>query len=218
MSLHAASHKRVAWAWLDKLLGKAPARPGEPPAPAREMTPRERQRLLEDAYGDVKRDLISAIGSEVPNLMRAEIQIARKHGIDPEFLNWFVLNSKHWPSLPTKTRRALQAVRSIHMWYGAVPDDWKSMRVPDIEQGRDRDRAIREVGDWFVKNFVEKVERKYINAIWKKSRELVNAFAGRGKRPDSRASLLLMRDFEKRLVGDRFQLKPAVQKVVDLFD
>jgi hypothetical protein len=211
-----ASSSRVAWAWLDKLLGQAPA--GVAVAPAAKMTPQERNRLLEGAYDDVKNALIKAIGNEIVPLSHAEAAAAEGHGIDPLFLNWFILNSKHWPSMPTKTRQALQAVRSVHMWFGAMPDHWKNMRVPEIVEGQDRDAALREVGDWFVKNAVPRIERQYVNAIWKKSRELIGAFSGRAGRPDPKASLLLMRDVEKRLVGDRFQLKPAVQKVVDLFD
>jgi hypothetical protein len=219
MSLVLTSTNRIAWAWLDKMLGQPPSQvdPGHE-VPAQAMTPQERQQLLEQAYEDVKGSLIKAIGNEIVPLSHAESAISTKHGIDPLFMSWFLLNSKHWPSMSTKTRRALQAVRSIHMWFGAMPDHWKSMRVPEMEEGRDRDDALREVGDWFVKNAVPRIERLYVNAIWKKSRELVGAFAGRSGRPDSRASLLLMQDFEKRLVGDRFQLKPAVQKVVDLFD
>lgn len=218
MTSLSTSHKRVAWAWLDKMLGKPTRTAPTQAPPAVEMTPQERQRILERAYEDIKKTLITAIGKEVPGFVRAQIQIAQRRNIDPEFLNWFILNTRNWPSMPAKTRQSLQAVKSIHLWYGAVPDDWKSMRVPEMEQARDRDMALREVGDYFLKNVVKRIERAYVNAVWKKSRELMNVFAGRGARPDSHAALLLMQDFEKRLVGDRFQLKPAVQKVVDLFD
>jgi hypothetical protein len=61
-----------------------------------------------------------------------------------------------------------------------------------------------------------RIEKKFANALWRKSRELVDAFRGPGAAPDANASLLLMRDFEQRLVADLFQSKPAVQQVVDL--
>lgn len=214
MTSATASINRVAWAWLDRLIGKSPQEDASAPA----MPPQERKRLLENAYEDLKGALTKAIGAEILPLSHAEVAIAQRHGIDPLFLSWFILNTKHWPSMSTRTRRALQAVRSIHMWFGAMPDHWKNMRVPEIDEAADRDNALREVGDWFVKTAMPRIERQYINAVWKKARELAGAFGGRGSRPDPKASLLLMQDFEKRLVGDRFQLKPAVQKVVDLFE
>lgn len=212
-------HQRVAWAWLDKLVGQQPARPPTAPEPpALKMTPRERERLLEETYESIKKELIATIKMEIPKVERAEAQIAGRHGIDPVFLDWFLINGKHWPSLSSKQRAALYALQSTFMWFGALPDDWRDMKVPELDQTRDRDQALRELADWFVKNTVATVARKYVNLIWKHSRALMKAFRGPGAPSDPKASLLLMRDFKRRLLADRFQLQPSVQQIVDLFD
>lgn len=212
------SHKKVAWAWLDKLLSRRPSPRETEPVPAKEMTPRQRVQILEGAFEEIKATLMAAIRAEIPSIVRQQDAIARRHGIDPRFLNWYLVNGKHWPSVPPKTRRGLRALQSLAMWFGMFTGPWRSMVVPDIDQASDRDAALKELGEWFVKTAIPKIERKYVQAVWKKSRELVDLFKGRGHGRDPKASVLLMRDFEKRLVGDRFQEKPAVQAVVDLLD
>lgn len=209
-----ASHKKVAWAWLDKLLGKGR---GREDAPATKLPPRERERALERAYGQMRDQLINDIRLEIPDIRRAQKQIARRHGIDPVYLDWFLIQGQHWPPMPQRTRDALRAMQKIFMFFGAVPDSWRDMTVPEMEEVRKRDAAFREFGDWFVKNTVRKLERKYIQMVHAKSRDLLRLFRGRSGPRDPVASILLMRDFEKRLVGDRFTLRPAVLGVVDLF-
>jgi hypothetical protein len=221
MSLHIASPSRVARSWLlTKLFGpekgQESARQNEPKA--KEMSEGQRERVLDRVYEDIKQDLIRSIKSEIPSLDAAERRIAKRHGIDQVFLNWFVVNSKHWPPMPTKTKKALRALQDVRLWFGAIPDSWSNMRVPEMESSRSRDAAIKEMADWFVKTFVAKVERKFASTLWKKSREVLDLFRGRGKGSSSKASLLLLRDFERRLGRDRFQLKPAVRRVVELFD
>ena len=219
-------HQRVAWAWLDKLIGQQPGRPPPPPVspststelPALKMTPREREHLLEQTYENIKKELISTIKMEIPKVERAEAQIASRHGIDPVFLDWFVMNPRNWPSMSSKQRSSLNALQNTFIWFAALPDDWRDMVVPDLDQIRDRDQALRELADWFVKNTVATVARKYVNLIWKHSRALMKAFRGPGAPSDPKASLLLMRDFKRRLLADRFQLQPSVQQIVDLFD
>jgi hypothetical protein len=210
------SHKKVAWAWLDRLLGKRPG-PREEPPPAAAMSPRERERVLERAYEQMKDELTGWIRAEIPALRRQQAQIAGRHGLDVTYFDWFLMNGQSWPSLPTAARRGLRAMQKIFMFFGAVPNHWNDMIIPDMDELRQRDAALREFGDWFVKTVVRKIERKYIQMVHRKAQELVNLFRGRGGGRDPAASILLMRDFEKRLVGDRFTLRPAVVGVVDLF-
>ncbi len=209
-----ASHKKVAWAWLDKLVGRGR---GRQESPATKLPPRERERELERAYEQMRDQLINEIRSEIPEIRRAETQIARRHHIDPVYLDWFLIQGQHWPSMPQRTRDALRAMQKIFMWFGSVPDSWQDMTVPEMEEVRQRDAAFREFGDWFVKTVIRKLERQYIQMVRTKSRDLLRSFRGRSVPNDPVAALLLMQDFEKRLVGDRFTLRPAVIGVVDLF-
>ena len=120
--------------------------------------------------------------------------------------------------MPAKTRKALKTMQSSRLWFGEVPSSWQRMNVPHREEARSRDAALKELGEWFLKNFVTKVERKFTNAIWTKSRDLLDVFQGRGKGSKAQASILLLRDFKNRLGEDRFNLKPAVRRMVELFD
>lgn len=209
-----AAEKKIAWAWLDKTMGRQPQPQGDRSVPT--MTPKQRSALLERAYESLKEELTEGIVAEIPGLLRAEHAIAVEHGLDPLFLNWFLVNGKHWPSMPPAQRNGLRAVQSILIWFSAVPDHWNNMQIPDISEGGQRDAALEELANYFVKTSMPRIEKKFANALWRQSREILDAFRGPGAAPDSKASLLLMRDFEKRLVADVFQNKPAVQQVVDL--
>jgi len=210
------SHKKVAWAWLDKLLGKKTT-PREPAPAAAAMSPRERERVLERAYEEMKDELVRWIGAEIPAMRRQQAQIAHRHRLDPTFFDWFLIQGKNWPAMPQHTRDALRAIQKIFMFYAAVPDDWNDMLMPEMPQLRHRDAAMREFGDWFVKTVVRKIERQYVQMVHRKAQELVRVFRGRSGPRDPVAALLLMRDFEKRLVADRFGKHAAVMGVVDLF-
>lgn len=222
MTLRTASHKRVARSWLlDKLFGKKEREnkeTGVKQIPAKTLTPREQEKTLEDAYKQVRRGLETAIQAEIGGMNSAERRIANKYGIDPTFLNWYLVNGKRWPSMPRRTKDALRAMQSIRVWFGAVPSGWRGMRNPGPDQAKNRDDALKELGQWFLKTTLPRIERKYANLIWKKSREMENIFRGPGAKKDAKISLLLMQDFERRLSGDRFQKKPAVRRVVELFD
>jgi hypothetical protein len=135
-----AIEKKIAWAWLDKAIGR---KPSQGDATAQGMTPKQRSVLLERAYEKLKEELTDAIVAEIPGLMRAEQTIAAEYGIDPLFLNWFLVNGKHWPSLQPLQRKGLRAVQSILMWFSAVPDHWNNMQIPDISEGDRRDGALR---------------------------------------------------------------------------
>jgi len=210
------SHEKVAWAWLDKMLGKTPA-PHQQPIPAAAMTPRERELELENTYRSIKDQLIRWIRQEIPAIRRQQTQIARRYGLDPVYFDWFLINGQNWPSLSQTTRRALRSMQKIFMFYGEIPNHWNDMVIPDMDELRQRDAAMRDFGDWFVKTVVRKIERKYVQLIHTKAQDLVRTFKGPGGGRDPAASILLMRDFEKRLVGDRFTLRPAIVSVVDLF-
>lgn len=199
---------RVAWAWLDKMIGRAPTQTSP-------VAPKDRGALLEHAYEQLRDGLIASIRLEIPALVRAEESIATKYGLDPTFLDWFVVNGKHWPSMAPKHRLALRTVQSIFIWFAAVPSHWSHMVVPEVMQGDDRDAATVELADWFLKNALARIERRFITAVWKKSRELLSAL-NIDNASEQKASSLLLVDFTNRLAADAFQLKPAVQQIVDL--
>lgn len=224
MTTLTADHEKVAWAWLDNLVQRAqrsrrgpePAVPAEMP-PAVRMTPRARESAIKDAYEATLKVLQGAIRAEIGPTQRGEQQFARKAGLDPLYFNWFLINGKHWPPMSKDANKALRAIQNMYLWHGAVPNHWNDIIVPDLDQSRSRDRALVDFGNWFLRTIVPKVERKYVREIWKQSQDLVKQFRGAGASRDPKAAKMLMRDFEKRLVADRFQSKPAVQEMVDLF-
>lgn len=216
------SSHRVARSWLlKKLLGpEKPRTPshGSQSRKAPVLTPRQRKQALEGSYKVLKSDLKRAIKSEFASLNAAEKRVAKRHGIDPLFLNWYVVaGRRNWPTMSTRVRDSLRAMQSARMWFAEVPSSWQRMTVPSMDEARSRDAALVELGEWFLKNFVAKVERKFTNAVWAQSRHILDALKAPEKGLRQEASVFLLRDFKKRLGEDRFQEKPAVRRVLALF-
>lgn len=227
----APSHKRVAWAWLDSLVDRAqrvmrqeqrqPSGPKTVPAdlpPAMHMTERAREGLVTDAYEALKKELIRSVRDEIPTIRRKQAELARRYHLDLTYFDWFLMAGRHWPSMPPKSARGLRAIQAIFTWFGDMPDTWQHMVIPELDQTRHRDQAMRAFGDWFVKSLVPKIERDYARSVMKKSDELVKTFKGRNAPRDPKAALLLMRNFEKRLLADRYPERAAIQGVVNLFE
>lgn len=201
--------QRVAWAWLDKALGRSPVSLSPQVVPT---TPRGRALVLEKTYEGLLAILTQAIAAEISGLRNAERSIAQQRGIDPVFLNWLLINGKHWPSMPEKMRRSLRTVQSIFLWHGAMPSHWNDMNIPDIEEDDDRDVALQDLAIYFAQVALPRIERKFAKAIWEASRTLHKEMFGES---ESHLSLLLANDFKRRLIADRFEKKPAVQQVAD---
>lgn len=225
------SHRRVAWAWLDSLVDRTqrvlrreerqPSGPKTAPAdlpPAVKMTERAREELVSDAYKELQRELIKSVKDEIPTIRRKQAELARRYHLDLTYFDWFLMAGRHWPPMPPKSARGLRAIQAIFTWFGDMPSSWEHMVIPDLQQTRDRDQAMRALGDWFVKSLIPKIERDYARSVMKKSDELVKTFKGRSAPRDPKAALLLMRNFEKRLLADRYPERAAIQGVVNLFE
>ena len=76
--------------------------------------------------------------------------------------------------MPERLKKGLRALETARLVFAEVPSSWTRMRVPEMDEARQRDAALKELGEWFIKNFVVKVERKFMKAIWTKSRELLD--------------------------------------------
>ena len=208
---------RVARRWMQQLFTKK-----EPPLPQHHI-PTGQHSLLEDlwieknVYEKVLRSkLIDIVKMEIPNVQRAETQVAQRAGIDPLFLNWFLVQGDNWPNMPKRTEEALRAIRSIYFWYGRMPSSYDRMVVPDMDQARDRDAALKALGDYFLRSVMPTIERKFTQVVFQESRKLKD-WARERDIPWNKVPVALLRDFKQRVDGDRFQLKPAIQKVVRLF-
>ena len=194
LSTFSPNHEKVAWAWLDNLVDKAQGARNRPstktaPAdlpPAVHMTPRSREKSIQDAYDATLKVLIAAIKSEIGGTQRAEAQFARRAGIDPLYLNWFLVNGKHWPPMSKDANRALRAIQNLYLWFGALPSHWNNMQIPEMGQSAVRDRELQNFGKWFLQAVIPKIERKYVREIYKQSQDLVKQFRGQGAPRDPR--------------------------------
>ena len=208
------THERVARRWLFKK--KAPpvqqhrVPPGADPF-------HEDLWIEENVYRKVlRKKLVEIVRKEIPAIHRAETQAAVKAGIDTLFFNWFLFQGENWPSMSRDQERALFAIRSIYNWYGVLPDSYRNMTVPEISKAGDRDAALKALASWFLRTTMPKIERAFMQAIMQEARKL-KEWAKERDIPYNKMPVLLLRYFQRQVDADRFQLKPAIQKVVHLF-
>lgn len=172
--------------------------------------------LVERAYQRIRNVLVAAIERSIPALVAAERKAAEANGIDPLYLNWFIVNGRRWPPLTQRQRDVLRAVQSIYLWFGAVPPSWEERSEPDLAEYPLRDAALRE----FVKIVEEKLlpalNRILTKLVWAESRKILVALKKEGMPEPRNCSLVLLAHVKRHLAADRFQQHPPTQQVLDL--
>jgi hypothetical protein len=171
--------------------------------------------FLDKVYVTLRNKLIKIIESEINGIRHAEVNAANRARIDPMFFDWFLIQGEHWPSMPKRTQEALYAIRDIYFWYGKLPNNYKGMEIPELSQGHDRDNALKALGGFFLQRTMKDIERKFQQALMAEARKLKD-FAKDRNIPYNKMPIVLLRDFQKRMLPDRFSQKPAVQRVVFL--
>jgi hypothetical protein len=181
------------------------------PLPA-SLSREERFEVLTEEYKFLKYAFWRDQAVEIPHLRQAEEHIAHKHGVDPLFLNWYVVCGSDWPPLETRTRQALRTIQDIYFWHAALPPDWEGMETPsDLERAH---AALVELGEFFLESTLKTLCYKWQRALKARSERLVLLYARPGEKTN--AALELWLDFRGRLISDRFQGRSALIQTVYL--
>lgn len=170
--------------------------------------------LIEPAYQRIRNSLVAAIERSIPALVAAERKAAEANGIDPLYLDWFIVNGRRWPPLTQRQKDILRAVQSIYLWFGAVPPSWEERNEPGLPTLRDE--ALRDFAKIVENRLLPTLNRILTKLIWMESRKILAALKSNGMPEPRDCSLLLLAHVKRYLAADRFQEHLPTQQVLDL--
>lgn len=211
------SHTKVAWAFLDKLLGRTPPPPDTDP---RTLSMDERNEILDRVVVNMGNSMNKAMEVASSSFAKQVIKMSRAQGVDPRAVfHRLVMPRKKWPMLPPKTHRWLDTMASIISVFGDVPSVGRFVSPPELEPSI---RIVLEnLGNWaatYMKDFLEKA---YLEVLQKEARQLIPVYSYPDEPVPSlpKVTLALMHEFEWRLDHARLPIGGAnlMERVFRLF-
>jgi hypothetical protein len=192
------SHTKVAWAFLDKLLGRKPP----PPVPDSDpgLSNKERSALLYNAVVHLAKQVNLAMSIASTAFVKQVIKISRKNGVDPRAIfHRMVLPQNRWPRLTPKARSWLSVMGSLAVTEGDAPRVGQFKPMPELEPMIAL--TMEEIGLWASKHMKSFLEQAYIENLQKEARSLIPVYTYPGEpRPTlPKVSLALMHEFEWRI-------------------
>ena len=192
------SHTKVAWAFLDKLLGRTPPKPDRDPST---MTMADRNQWLTDSTTDMAKVMDKALAKFAKEFTQQVHRVAPGYGLDPRALFHRMMQQRQkWPRMPHDQRRWLDIAASIAAAYGNVP--LMPGRVefsPEVNSLMGT--AFSELGRWVKTNMKPDLEQTYLKVLQNEARQLVPVYTYPGEPVPTlpKVTLALMHEFEWRL-------------------
>lgn len=212
------SHTKVAWAFLDKLLGRTPPKPDLDPLT---MTMAERNRVLTDSTQQMAVVMDKELASFAKEFAEQVKKVAAGYNLDPRAVFWILMKPRQrWPRMPPLQRRWLDVGASAAAAYGEVPPmPGRVQYSPQVESLVGS--AFLELARWSQMNMKKDLERAYIRVLQREARELLPVYTY----PDQpiptlpKVTLALMHEFEWRLEHAKLMVGSAqlMERIFRLF-
>lgn len=200
-----ASHKKVAWAFLDKLLGR------DAPTPAESnLTPKQRMAMLDNANMRLGKSFKLALEIASKAFVKQVVKVSQKNGVHSRAIfHRLVMTQNKWPRMPTVKRRWLSLMAQSALTFGEIPSvpRWKS--PPELEPMIEK--TMEELGAWSQKTMKFFLEKAYVENLQKEARPLIPAYTYKGDPTPTlpKVTLALMHEFEWRLEHSRLPAEGA---------
>ena len=200
-----ASHKKVAWAFLDKLLGR------DAPLPAESnLNPKQRRAMLDNANIRLGKSFRLALEIASKAFVKQVVKVSQKNGIHSRAIfHRLMMPQNRWPRMPHDKRRWLSLMASSAAQFGEVPGvpSWKS--PPELEPMVEK--TMEELATWSQKTMKFFLEKAYVENLQKEARPLIPAYTySEDPTPTlPKVSLALMHEFEWRLEHSRLPVGGA---------
>lgn len=192
---------KVAWAWLDKMLGRNPVHaPQEQPA-AKSVPKKEI--FLDRVYADLLGNLFREIDKAKEQFLRKVGEVAKAYGIHPDVLLFYVVDGKAWPStISGDFRSSLRLMQTILLQRGFPTLNKAALMAqpPDPELVKS---ALRDLSFFVKGKLLPAMSNSFYKDLRQKSADIVKVFAEPGDRP-SQPLRYLMAQFEHRMARDKF--------------
>lgn len=189
------SHKKIAWAFLDKLLGRT-----EPEPAPQTLTNKQRNALLESSVTHMGSVLGRALGVGAKAFAKQIHKESASVGLDSRIVfRRLVQPRKHWPRLPKGLFQWLDTITSVLIMMGEVPMLGKAEVPPELEPSIDH--VLTNLAKWAQQQMKPFLEKAYLETLQKEARNLLPVYTY----PDTelptlpKVTLALMHEFEWRL-------------------
>lgn len=212
------SHTKVAWAFLDKLLGRTPPKPDLDPLT---MTMAQRNQVLDEST----HQMAVAMDKELRQFSKAFAaqvnKVAAGYDLDPRAVFWILMQPrKRWPKMPNNQRRWLDVGASAAAVYGDVPSmPGRVTYSPQVE--RLVGSAFLELGRWVHSKIKSDLERAYLKVLQREARQLMGVYTYPNQPTPTlpKVTLALMHEFEWRLEHAKLMVGSAqlMERVFRLF-
>jgi len=189
------SHTKVAWAFLDKLLGRNAPEQGETP-----LTERQRKEILDNAVISMGRSMRKAMDVSSSAFAKQVILQSREQGVDPRAVfHRLVMPRNKWPRLPRKTYQWLDTFASVITMNGDVPQVGKFAPPSELEPLIGI--VLERLGQWASTRMKDFLEKAYLEVLRKEARQLIPVYTYPDEPVPSlpKVTLALMHEFEWRL-------------------
>ena len=200
-----ASHKKVAWAFLDKLLGRDAPKPAES-----NLTPKQRREMLDNANIRLGQSFKLALKIASQSFAKQVVKVSQKNGVHSRAIfHRLMMPQNRWPRMPADKRRLLSLMASSAAQFGEIPSvpRWKS--PPELEPMVEK--TMEELATWSQKTMKSFLEKAYVENLQKEARPLIPAYTYKGDPTPTlpKVTLALMHEFEWRLEHSRLPAEGA---------
>ena len=212
------SHTKVAWAFLDKLLGRTPPKPDKDPST---MTMAERNLVLDkstEQMSDAMHSVLARMSKKATHEVR---KVAAAYDLDPRAIFWILTQPrKRWPRMPRNLLRWLDVASSSIAQFGNAPSmPGRVKYTPEVEALVGS--AFLELGRWAQTTMKPELERAYLKVLQNEARDLVPVYTYPGDPVPTlpKVTLALMHEFEWRLEHAKLSVGSAhlMERVFRLF-
>lgn len=211
------SHTKVAWAFLDKLLGRKPPPDRDP----RTLSMKERNDWLDQSTNQMAEMMEKAVKNSTAKFDRQLRQIARKRNLDPRAIYFWLMKPRNqWPPLPHDLRRWLDVGGSALATFGFPPPMPGRVRFTPEVAAQVAD-AFVDLAKWARKEMKQDLEQQYLKVLQREARELVPVYTYPEHPVPSvpKVTLALMHEFEWRLKHARLMVGTShlIRRIFRLF-
>jgi len=210
-----ASHKKVAWAFLDKLLGRDAPTPTES-----KLDPKQRRAMLDDANIRLGNSMKLALKIASRAFVKQVVKTSQNNGVHSRAIfHRLMMPQNRWPRMPHDKRRWLSLMASSAAQFGEIPSvpRWKS--PPELEPMVEQ--TMKELAAWSEKTMKSFLEKAYVENLQKEARPLIPAYTYSGDPTPTlpKVTLALMHEFEWRLEHSRLPVGGAdlMESALSLF-
>jgi len=200
---------KVAWNWLDKMLGRS-----QNEVSTNDIPEAQKEKVLDQVYRDLLAHLNKLQKEARDDVVKKAHRIAVKRGLSPVHLLYYLINGRDWPTMSGDMKRALQVMQGVFL-HTRLPDGRRD-EIDSLDPSALK-MPLMELAIYISGRLIPNMSDSFFNEVEKQAKNVVSAFKQPGDRAQPRAFAGLVGAFEERLARDHFPGKTTVMRLLRSF-